>query len=110
MQFLILGYDGKDKDALGRRQAAREKHIALGNELMKNGNMWFGAALRDEENNMIGSSLFMNFPSRKELDEWLTVEPYITGKVWKTYEVKLCSVRDPWLFSQPREYYEKAIK
>src|SRR5579872_604786 len=109
MQFLVLGYDGKDKNTPARRQAARDKHISLGNELMKKGNMWFGAALRDENNNMIGSALFMNFKSRKELQEWLDIEPYVTEKVWETFEVKLCSVRDPWLFSQPKEYYEKAI-
>jgi uncharacterized protein YciI len=110
MQFLVLGYDGKDKDAPARRQAVRQRHISLGNELMQKGNMWFGAALRDEEENMIGSALFMNFKSRKELDEWLKIEPYVTGKVWETIDIKLCSVRDPWLFSQPREYYENATK
>lgn len=109
MQFLILGYDGKDKDAPVRRQAVRAQHIALGNELMSNGNMWFGAALLDEKSNMIGSVLFMNFKDKKALQKWLDVEPYVTGKVWEKIEIKLCSVRDPWLFSQPREYYENAL-
>ena len=110
MQFLVIGYDGKDEEAPARRQAARPQHIALGHELMKNGNMWFGAALTDEDNNMVGSVLFMNFPSRAELKEWLKREPYIKDGVWESYEVKVCSVRDPWLFSQPREYYEDATK
>jgi len=110
MQFLVLGYDGKDKDAMKRRLAVREKHIALGNELMTKGNMWFGAALRDEEDIMIGSALFMNFKSREALQKLLDVEPYVTGKDWEKIDIKLCSVRDPWQFIQPREYYEKAIK
>lgn len=110
MQFLVLGYDGKDPDAPARRQAVRAKHIELGNKLMSEGNMWFGAALRDDEGNMIGSALFMNFKDRDELQKWLDVEPYVAGKVWEKVDIKLCSVRDPWLFSQPREYYEKSTK
>ncbi len=107
MQFLVLGYDGKDPEAPARRQAVRVQHIALGSELMKKGNMWFGAALTDEQGNMIGSALFMNFKDREELQKWLDIEPYVTGKVWEKIEIKLCSIRDPWLFSQPQEYYEK---
>ena len=29
MQFLILGYDGKDENALNRRMAVREAHLEL---------------------------------------------------------------------------------
>lgn len=110
MQFLVLGYDGKDKGAPARRQAVREQHIKLGDELMAKGNMWFGAALIDKQGNMIGSALFMNFKDKGALQKWLDIEPYVTGKVWKKIEIKLCSVRDPWLFSQPREYFEDAFK
>lgn len=39
MQFLVIGYDGKDKGALARRQAVRQQHITLGNKLMAKGNM-----------------------------------------------------------------------
>lgn len=109
MQFLVLGYDGTDAQAPTRRLAVRDKHIALGSELMKKGNMWFGAVLKDDAGNMIGSALFMNFEDRKELQEWLDVEPYVTGKVWGKIEIKPCTVRDPWLFSQPRDYYERGI-
>jgi len=37
--------------------------------LVKRGNVWFGTALTDESGEMIGSAFFMNFSSRKELDE-----------------------------------------
>lgn len=37
MQFLVLGYDGKDSDAPSRRQAVRQQHIELGNKLMAEG-------------------------------------------------------------------------
>ncbi|MGI8419302.1 MAG: YciI family protein [Candidatus Levyibacteriota bacterium] len=110
MQFLVLGYDGKDNEALSRRQAMREQHITLSSELMEKGNMWFGASLRDEKGTMIGSALFMNFKDKEALQKWLDIEPYMVGKVWEKVEIKPCSVRDPWLFSRARAYYEKSTK
>lgn len=106
MQFVVIGMDGKDEGAKARRLTARPKHIALGNKLMEKGNFWFGAALTDDQGEMIGSALIMNFPSHKELQDWLDVEPYVTEKVWGSIDVKPCRVRDPWQFSKPREFYE----
>src|SRR5262245_19271181 len=99
MQFLVIGHDGTDDQALDRRMAARPAHLALGEKLRESGNFWYGGALRDDAGKMIGSALFMDFPSRKELDDWLKVEPYVTGKVWETVHVHLCNVREPWQFN-----------
>ena len=41
---------------------------------------------------MNGSILICDFESRAELDQWLKEEPYMTGKVWQTVEVKRCQV------------------
>lgn len=106
MQFLVIGHDGKDEGAGERRQASRQAHIDLGERLRLSGNMWYGAVLWDEDNNMIGSMLLMDFSSRKELDMWLETEPYVTGKVWETVEVQKCNVRDPWQFNHPKEWFE----
>lgn len=95
MQFIIIGRDGTDAKAKERRLAARAAHIALGEKLRLSGNMWYGAALWDENNEMIGSMLVMDFPSRKELQDWLDKEPYVTGEVWKSFEILKCNVRDP---------------
>jgi uncharacterized protein YciI len=107
MQFLVRGLDGTDKDAMKRRLAVRAEHIALGDKLLASGNMYFGAALRDDEGNMKGSVFIMNFPSEKELQEWLDIEPYVTGGVWKDIEIHKASVRDPWQFSKSKEWYEE---
>lgn len=105
MQFLIIGKDGKDKKAIERRMAVREAHLKLGDELMASGNMWYGAALLDNNGNMKGSMLMMDFPSEKELNKWLDREPYITGKVWKSIEIHKCNTRDPWKFNRPKSFY-----
>jgi uncharacterized protein YciI len=87
VQFMLLGHDGKDGDALDRRLAVRERHLALGDRLAAEGTLLFAAAILDAKDTMIGSMLILEFPSRAELDAWLEVEPYITGDVWREIEI-----------------------
>ena len=92
MQFLILAYDATDADALNRRMATREAHIATIDKYKARGHMHIGAARLDEAGKMIGSAIIAEFPSREALDAWLAEEPYVTGKVWGTVEVTECKV------------------
>ncbi len=86
-QFVILAYDAKDEGAMARRMAAREAHTKAMAQARTDGNMICGAALLDDTGKMIGSNIIVNYPSRKELDEWLVVEPYVAGKVWENITV-----------------------
>lgn len=105
MQFIVIGKDGTDEKAKERRAIARTSHIELGEKLRLSGNMWYGAALWDENDEMTGSMILVDFPSRKELQEWLDTEPYVTGEVWKSIEILRCNVRDPWQFNHPKEWF-----
>ena len=107
MQFLVIGMDGTDDDALNRRLTVRADHIALGDRLLASGNMWYGSALLDDAGKMKGSMLLMDFPSEAALQEWLAKEPYITGDVWQSVQIHKCNVRDPWQFNRPKEFFEK---
>ena len=53
--------------------------------------LW-SVALLDEQEKMVGSVLITEFNSREELDKWLEIEPYVTGKVWEKIEVSPCRV------------------
>ena len=86
MLWLLSGRDFAD--ALNKRMAARPAHIALSEKLRKDGKLLFGGALLGDAGNMIGSMLICDFSSRQELDEWLEVEPYITGGVWENVRVE----------------------
>ena len=88
MQFLLIGHDGDDADALDRRLAARQAHIALGDQMVAEGRMLYGGAILDDADKMIGSVLVLDFPSREELDAWLKIEPYMLGDVWRRVEVQ----------------------
>ncbi|MDD3302908.1 MAG: YciI family protein [Candidatus Gracilibacteria bacterium] len=110
MQYLIMGFDGKDNEALNRRLTVRQAHIDMGEQLFKSGNMWYGAALRDDDGKMIGSALFMDFDSEKDLQNRLDKEPYVVGKVWEKVEIHKCSTRDPWQYNRPKEWFEERNK
>ena len=83
MQFMIVAYDGTDQGALNRRLAVRDSHIAGAIELKNEGNLIAGGAILDDTGRMIGSTTYVEFESRAELDAWLERDPYVTGDVWR---------------------------
>jgi uncharacterized protein len=101
MQFIIMAYDGTDPEAPQRRAAARAAHIALGDRMFRAGQQLYGGAILNDRQEMIGSVIFCEFASRAELDGWLAVEPYVTGRVWQKLEVLPCRV-GPSFASGPR--------
>lgn len=95
MQFIVLGYDGQDDEALNRRLAVREAHLALFTKLHAAGDFLFGSAILDDEGKMIGSLIVCDFPSRGDLEaRWLRHEPYVTGNVWQRIEIQRAKVPD----------------
>lgn len=107
MQFLIIGKDGTDPDAYSRRMKMREAHLALGDQMEASGERWYGCVLLDDKGKMIGSMAVMNFPSEKELHEWLEKEPYVVGNVWQTVEINKCNVKKPWKFNRPESFFKE---
>lgn len=90
MDFLITAFDGDDSEALSRRMVARPAHLELGDQMRQEGSLLFAAAILDESDRMIGSSMVVSFPSRQELEAWLEREPYVVGGVWRKIDVKPC--------------------
>lgn len=96
MQFLIVAQDYKI-DGLKRRLAARDEHVKLGDTMKATGNYIMGVAMLDENGNMKGSVMILDYPSRKELDDWLKIEPYVINNVWETIEITPCKVGPSFL-------------
>lgn len=107
MQFLIIGKDGDDEDAMSRRLASREAHIALGNKMEEDGTRWYGAVLYNDAGKMNGSMAVLDFQTEKELEDYLSIEPYIIGNVWKTIEVNKCNIKNPWKFNRDKDFFLK---
>ena len=82
MEFMVVAYDGKDAGAMNRRLQAREAHLQGVKRLIEAGAFISGGAILDDAGNMIGSTLYLEFRDRAELDDWLRNDPYSTGGVW----------------------------
>jgi uncharacterized protein len=87
MQFVIMARDAVDPEAQARRQAVRPRHLCEIQPLVDAGNILTGGAILDDDGNMRGSVLLVDFPSREALDAWLDNDPYVTGGVWQEIEV-----------------------
>ena len=87
-QYLIIAHDGKDDDALNRRKEVRPLHLDGAKKLKENGNFVIGGAMLDNESNMRGSIMIVQFESQEDFQNWYDHEPYITGGVWKEIDVK----------------------
>lgn len=87
-QYLIIANDGKDEEALGRRKEVRPLHLAGAKKLKENNNFVFGGAMLDDDGNMRGSIMVVQFETQDDFQRWYDNEPYITQGVWKTIEVK----------------------
>ncbi len=87
-QYLITGYDFTDTDAHKRRMDVRPHHLDSLRDLKFRGNYILGGAILNDNGDMIGSVMVMQFESEEELEAWKKGEPYITQGVWETVDVK----------------------
>ena len=88
MQFMIKAYDGKDM--LEKRMAVRPRHLEGMKELGRQ--IICAGGLLDDEGQMKGSALILEFPDRTALDEYLAKEPYVVEGVWEKIEVENMNV------------------
>ncbi|NRB55590.1 MAG: hypothetical protein HRU39_06350 [Salinicola sp.] len=94
-QYAVVAYDYTDDDALERRLANREAHLAGVRELAKKGKFLSGGAILDDDGKMVGSNAHFRFDDRADLDAWLETEPYMTGRVWERIDIREVKLFDP---------------
>lgn len=87
MQYLISAWDGNDEQALERRLNTRPDHLAGAKKLKEQGNFIIGGAMLDENGNMKGSTMIVEFNTEEDLKKWMDEEPYIAKGVWKKIDV-----------------------
>ncbi len=93
-QYVIIAQDGTDSEALNRRKTIRPGHLAGAKKLKDNNNFIIGGAMLDDEGNMRGSVMIVQFETEQKFKEWYDNEPYITGGVWKAIDVKAFRVAE----------------
>ena len=99
MQFIVIGHDGTDDGALERRAQARQAHLDYSGNAVPKGEQIMGVAMLNDNGNMKGSVMIVDFPDREALDKWLAKEPYVTGNVWEKIEVIPCKIAPHFLKS-----------
>ena len=84
MQFVIRAIDGEGM--LAKRLEVRPRHLegmaALGRHIVCAG------GLLDAEGKMKGSVIVVEFPSREDVSEYISHEPYFVEHVWEKIEVE----------------------
>lgn len=93
-QYVIIARDGTDEAALDRRMKVRPDHFATARELKSKNQFVTGGAMLDEAGKMSGSVIIVQFETEDELNDWLSQEPYLTGKVWQQVEIRPFRVAD----------------
>jgi uncharacterized protein len=88
MQFLVIAYDGTDEQAPERRLAVREQHMTQVAKMKAVGTVLYGAAILNDNEQMMGSIMVLNFETREALDQWLETEPYVVGNVWENITIQ----------------------
>jgi uncharacterized protein YciI len=88
MQFVVTAMDYTDADALQRRLANREAHLAGARRLIAERRFLSGGAILDAEGRMIGSTLHLDFPDQASLEQYLQQDPYVSGKVWEHIDIR----------------------
>lgn len=90
MQYLIIAYD--NENSLEKRLEVRDEHVKAAKALMSEGKIITAGALI-EEDQMVGSTLFVNFNDDDELNSWLELEPYVLNNVWNMEELQIVPVK-----------------
>lgn len=90
IQYIITGTDYKD--ALERRMAARERHLEGARKFKAEGKLLFAGAFLNDEGQMAGSTMVVQFATEAELHAWLESEPYILERVWESIDVKVIKI------------------
>jgi uncharacterized protein len=94
-QYAIIAHDASDDQALERRMAARTEHLENIKKLKATDNFIKAAAMINDEGNMCGSIMLMQFETRAQLDQYLETEAYAVQKVWgevTVQEVKVAPI------------------
>ncbi len=90
MQYLVIAYD--NEGALEKRLEVRDAHVAGAKDLIAKGKIIDAGALI-EEDQMVGSTLYVNFENDDEINAWLENEPYVTNGVWNMEEFQIVPIK-----------------
>jgi uncharacterized protein len=87
-QYVIIARDGQDDAAAERRMTTRPIHLEGARKLKASNHFIAGGAMLNEDGQMNGSIMILQFETAEQFQDWYNNEPYITSGVWQTIEVQ----------------------
>lgn len=87
LQYVINAFDGSDEQAQTRRMLARPHHLECVKKLKERGSFLIGGAMLNNEGQMIGSTMIVQFETEEAFQDWYKNDPYNTMDVWQKVEV-----------------------
>ena len=87
MDFLLIAYDATDPEAPNRRLSVRAQHLEQARQLKASGHFIAGGAILNDQQQMIGSTMYLRFDTREALEEYLATDPYQLHGVWERIEI-----------------------
>jgi uncharacterized protein len=91
MQFVVIAYDYKE-GGLEKRMKVRPDHLRISDAFKQKGKYLYGVGITNEKDELVGSVMVFDVKDRKELDDYLKTEPYVTGNVWEKVIIHPCRV------------------
>lgn len=98
-QFTITAFDHTHTDTLDKRLAHREQHLTALRLAVKQGTVFSGGALLDDDGKMVGSSLHTQFLTKNDAEAWVKNDIFFQEDVWnpaniRIQETKLLPIQD----------------
>ena len=90
MQYLVIAYD--NEGTLEKRLEVRDAHVEGAKKMMAQGKIVNAGALI-EDDQMVGSTLYVDFENDDEINEWLENEPYVQNGVWNMDEFQIVPIK-----------------
>ncbi|WP_424810441.1 YciI family protein [Roseococcus sp. YIM B11640] len=88
MGYAIIAWDGTDKDALDRRMAVRDRHIAVITRWAEQGRLSLGFPTFRADGSVAGSIMILGEEDEVGAKEYLQEEPFAREGVWQSYEAR----------------------
>ncbi len=89
MAYAIIAFDGDDPT---RRQAVRDRHLAVITEWAREGRLVLGTPLFDAAWRPVGSLMVLAVEDKAGLDAYLAAEPFATERVWSRIATHPCRI------------------
>ncbi|MDB5413537.1 MAG: hypothetical protein JWR10_1872 [Rubritepida sp.] len=88
MGYVVLGWDGEDEQAAGRRAAVRSKHLEVITRWAEAGRLNLAVPLFRADGSVAGSIMIFDGEDEVGTREYLLEEPFAREGVWLSYQMR----------------------